>query len=206
MELFKGLAKLMAIIFSFMGVFSGIMLMIIGYISSQFMDSVIENNVKTIATITSINSHHDNYNDYDYDNDINFDVFVEYEVNGETYEAELNSYSSDYQIGKKVEIFYNKNDVTQIISADIQDVSKVFNTLKTIGLFITIFCASVLIISYIRSKIKKKKQNYGFINSETNAYAQTTYDKYRKEIINENNNGPINIDSKSSDDGAIKYK
>lgn len=205
MELFKGLAKLMAIIFSFMGVFSGIMLMIVGYVSSQFMDSVIDkNNVKTIATITSIKRHYDNYNDYD--QDVNFDVWVEYEINGETYEAELNSYSSDYQIGKKVEIFYNKDDVTQITSADIQNVSKVFNALKTIGLFITIFCASILIISYIRSKVKKKKQNYGFANSETNAYAQTTYDKYRNEIRNENNNGPINTDSKSSDDGAIKYK
>ena len=199
MGLFGIVFKLMAIIFAFMGVFSGIVLMFVGHMASQLIDAeIFENSVKTIGTIKSIDNSYSNYDDYN--------VFVEYEVDGTICVAELNSYSSDYYIGKKVDILYNEDDFTQIVSADIQEVVGIFDVLKISGIFINIICSFILIVAFIKSKSKKKTYATDIVEQEKKVYAQSVYDNYKNEIRNECNKGPINLDSNSSDDGAIKYK
>ncbi len=77
-------------------------------------NTFIDNAVQTEAEITRIES--DSYkrngkthNDYD--------VWVEYEADGEIYEEELNYYSSGMYEGKKINIYYEPDNPSEIITS-----------------------------------------------------------------------------------------
>ncbi|WP_167954847.1 DUF3592 domain-containing protein [Anaerosporobacter faecicola] len=72
-----------------------------GIIAGVFTAKFINNADSVIATITDIDSYRDS------DGDRNHDVFVTYEVDGQTYDAELNSYSSSWHIGKEIKLYYD---------------------------------------------------------------------------------------------------
>lgn len=68
-----------------------------------------KNTVDTIETITSIsasrNSNSDTYHI----------VYVTYNVLGNTYESQLNDYSSNFYEGKTIDIYYDQNDIKKYI-------------------------------------------------------------------------------------------
>ena len=197
--------RIIVTMFSFMGLFAGIVLTIIGYSASKFITPILsKNSVETTANIISIDK---NYNEYDGDGyEKNHQVFVEYEVDGKIYQSELNAYSSEFEVGKQVDILYNENNVTEIVYANIEDVANIFNAVKSGGVCLILFCGLILIRMSINSKKKKRIQN-----DIIDTYDEPMYDngqfytsKNNESIKSENN--PIDLNSDSSNDGAIKYK
>lgn len=94
---------LMWIIFALMG---GVFL-VIGTIASIGMFDY-EGKIETTGVITSVDTYRDS------DGDIHGTVFVKYDVDGNTYESWLNSYSSDFYEGKKIKIYYDEANPDEI--------------------------------------------------------------------------------------------
>lgn len=101
-----------AIVFIIVGIF----LIVIGIpIVKHSLD--FSNYIKTTATISKITTTYDYDYDYDYDNphyEEKHDVFIKYTVDENEYTAKLDSYSSFYYEGMKINIYYNKTSPSQI--------------------------------------------------------------------------------------------
>ncbi len=197
--------KIIITMFCIMGLFAGIILTIIGFSAFEFMEPVFsEYNMETVANIISIDRTYDNYNGTSYST--SHQVFVEYEVEGNIYQSELNAYSSEFEVGKQVDILYNSDNVTEIVYANLGSFENVFNGVKAGGICLIIFCSLVLFIISLNTKKKKRIQN-----DIIDTYNESMYDngqfytsKNNEPIKSENN--PIDLNSDSSNDGAIKYK
>ena len=98
--------------------------------------------IDTTGTITHITSNES----YDNEN-TNYDVYVKYTVNDREYESRLNGYSSNFYEGKKIKIYYDKNNPNLI---GVKSLDLLFLIFPGIGLIFFIIGATGLII-----KIKK---------------------------------------------------
>lgn len=67
-----------------------------------------ENTAETTAVITDIERYRDS------DGDTSYDVWVEYMVDGNVYEAELNVYASSFRVGKEIDIYYDIYDYGRV--------------------------------------------------------------------------------------------
>ena len=81
--------------------------------------------VDTTGVITEISEHQGRNRDRDYD------VYVAYEVDGTPYESRLNSYTSSYYEGKKIDIYYDRDDPRRIGT---KELNGLFLILPGIGL------------------------------------------------------------------------
>ena len=124
----------------------GIIFVILGVLIGKAISIPEDRKATTTATITRIESYRDS------DGDEGHDVWVQYEVKGQTYEEKLGSYSSSYRQGKKIDIIYDKENPTKI------------NTPWGEKLFIGIFCgigglfAAIGIIGIIAVAVSKRKR------------------------------------------------
>ena len=95
--------NLLWIIFTIIGgIFVVIGLIIVGNVFNY------ENKESTVGIITEISTYRGN------NDDRNYRVYVSYNVDGRTYESELNGYSSSFYEGKKINIYYDKNNPNKI--------------------------------------------------------------------------------------------
>ena len=95
--------NLLWIIFTFIGVlFILIGLTLVGNVLNY------ENKENTVGIITEISTHR-GIND-----NIDYRVYVSYNVDGRTYESELSGYSSSFYKGKEINIYYDKNNPNKI--------------------------------------------------------------------------------------------
>ena len=144
----------------------GAIFLIIG-LSVCFNIFNIENKIKTIGTITQIETYRDS------DGDTNYRVFVSYNVDGEEYEARLNGYAASFYEGKEIEIYYDKNNPEKIGSNSLDLLMLIFP-----GFGLVFF--SIGLIGVIRNINKKKKQKYLKENGDV------IYAEYIETIFNEN--------------------
>lgn len=103
-----------------------------------------ENRVYTTAIIERIDRHTDS------DGDTHYDVFISYDVDGKIYQRELNSYMSGYYEGKKIEVYYDKNNPSTVKTE-----SSIIGMLIFAGLGLVIFVIGF--IGLLRGFIKKRK-------------------------------------------------
>ena len=95
--------NLLWIIFTIIGImFVVIGLVIVGNVFNY------ENKESTVGIITGISTHRGTNDNVDYR------VYVSYNVDGRTYESELNGYSSSFYKGKEINIYYDKSNPTKI--------------------------------------------------------------------------------------------
>lgn len=86
---------------------AGLIFFLIGaFLSTEIFNY--ENKIDTTGIITDIESYRD------IDGDVDYDVYVSYNVDGREYESKLNSYSATFYKGKEVNIYYNKEDPNKI--------------------------------------------------------------------------------------------
>lgn len=95
--------NLIWIIFSILG--SVFLVIGLGVCSNIFNK---DNKVETIGTISNMYSYRNS------DGDTNYNVFVTYIVDGVEYESRLNGYSSNFYEGKRIKIYYDKNNPNKI--------------------------------------------------------------------------------------------
>ena len=132
---------LIGIIFTFVGIilFSAGCVVMAKHISDK------QNYEKTQANITEIN--HTNSN-----------AFIEYTIDGITYEGKLNEYSTNMQVGDPVWIYYDPEDPYEFISD-----SKIFEIIFiSLGGFFTVIGVVFMIICYK----KKRKVNELIVNGD----------------------------------------
>lgn len=131
------------IVFLILGiVFVGIAVMI------HINDSNFKKNaMKTEATIIDIREY------TDYDDEIEHDVFIEYRVQGNVYNKELDYYSSSMRIGGSVTIYYDPKNPNDFVS---EGASIGIIACSIIGAIFAII-GSVLVGSSILKKSKKNK-------------------------------------------------
>lgn len=108
----------------------------------------IKNGVKTEALITEIT--------YDPDTD-DYDVFVEFEVNGESISGKLDIYSSFMHEGETVNVYYLKNDPHSFSCAEFNKLPFLLCTAASLVLFAA---CGILFFGQIRNiKLKRLKKN-----------------------------------------------
>lgn len=137
-----------------------------------------DNKENTIGTITNISSHIDN------DGDRNYEVYVTYNVDGKKYESKLNGYSSSFYEGKEIEIYYDKDNPSEI---GVKSLDLVFLIFPGIGLIFFIIGGTGIIIKIKRIKFEKSLKENG----------EVIYANYVETIINTsyrvNRKHPYNI-------------
>lgn len=132
----------------------GISLIILAFVIGQAVSIPVQREKKTTATITEITRHRGT------DGEAEYDVFVEYEIDGTTYEKELNAYSSDFREGQEIEIIYDKDDPENITVTWIREI--IYGTFGAIGgTFIFIGLIGVIITFHKRTDKKKKLMEKG---------------------------------------------
>lgn len=137
------------IIFSLMGA----VLLAVGMVIHAANASFMENAETTRAEITDIVRHH-HYRKGKDGND--YDVWIEYTVDGKTYNSRINSYDSSMYVGKEIEVFYdpeNPSDVWTDSNVGIIIFTAIGGLFFVLGI---IFLVSAIIKG---RKIKLLKQN-----------------------------------------------
>lgn len=125
------------------------------------------NRVTTVATITDIIPYVNN------DNKRSYDVYVEYEVNGNKYNESLSFYSFEYYIGKKIEIYYYKDNVRKIGTKDGDIMLSLIFFLLSIPFTLTGVIG--LLYGPVKKKQERKLQETGIrINAN---YTETYFDR-----------------------------
>ncbi len=128
---FRTVMLLIGIIFTFVGIilFSAGCVVMAKHISDK------QNYDKTQANITEVNH---TYND----------AFIEYTIDGITYEGKLDEYNSKMQVGDPVWIYYDSEDPYEFISD-----SNIFEIIFiSVGGFFTVIGVVFLIICYIKKR------------------------------------------------------
>lgn len=129
----------------------GLIFLIIGIVISVNLFNY-ENTVETTGVITEIASYRDS------DGDKNYDVYVSYEVNGQQYESEMNSYSSSFYEGKEIEIYYDKDNPNKI---GMKSLDFIFLIFPGIGLLFFSIGGIALLIKANKKKMEKNLKVYG---------------------------------------------
>ena len=101
-----------------------------------------QNKIETTGTITKISA-------YRNDNDSDYDVYVSYNVNGKDYENILNGYASNFYEGKKIKIYYDKDNPNKI---GMKSLDLLFLIFPSIGLIFLIIGGLGIFV-----KVKKKR-------------------------------------------------
>ena len=141
------LENLIWIIFVSIGaIFLIIGLVIFGNISNY------ENKVDTIGTITKISSH-ESAND-----DIDYEVYVSYTIEGKEYESKLNSYASNFYEGKEIKIYYDKDNPNEI---GMKSLDLIFLIFPLIGLIFLITGAIGILVKINKRKLEKRLKESG---------------------------------------------
>ena len=86
---------------------TGIFFIIAGFIEYFLSFKNMEDRIYTVAYIVKI----DEIKTNDPENPKEFITYVEYESNGEMFVSELNTYSSKYMIGDKIDIYYFSDNI-----------------------------------------------------------------------------------------------
>ncbi len=128
----------------------GAIFVIIGFVVSLniFND---KNKVNTVGTITEISS-------YSRDDNRNHDVYVSYIVDGKEYESRLYSYSSSFYEGKKINIYYDKENPNKI---GVKSLDLLFLIFPGIGLIFLIIGGTGILIKKNKKKLEKKLKENG---------------------------------------------
>lgn len=149
-----------------------------------------DNKIETTAIITRIVPDGSVYED----DDTNYDVYVSYTIDGIKYETKLNGYSSNFYEGKKIDIYYDKDNPQKI---GMKSLDLLFLIFPGLGFTIMIVGLSGL-IAQIKSKSDEKKLREN---------GRLIYARYLKTVINEsyavNGQHPYNIicEYQNSEDG-----
>ncbi|MCX4364366.1 MAG: DUF3592 domain-containing protein [Bacilli bacterium] len=138
-----------------------------------------DNTIETVGTITKINV------SYDMDGDKDHDVYVAYMANGRRYESMLNGYSSSFYEGKKIDMYYFKDNPQKI---GVKSLDYIFLMFPVMGLIFLL----IGIIPFITRRVKAK--NAKRLKKEGNL----VYAKYLRTAINMhysmNGRNPYNVE------------
>lgn len=137
-----------------------------------------ENKIETVGIITQISSYRDS------DGDINYEVYVSYNVNGKEYESRLNSYSSSFYEGKEINIYYDKDNPNNI---GVKSLDLLFLIFPGLGLIFIILGGAGIAVKVRKNKLEKRLKENG----------ETIYADYVETAINTvysvNGRHPYNI-------------
>ena len=96
-----------------------------------------DNKVQTTATITRIISYRGQ------DNEIRYNTYVKYDVDGIEYNSKVNSYSSSFYEGKEISVYYNKSNPSEVYAKGFEffvimfpAFGIIFSAIGGIGLFV----------------------------------------------------------------------
>lgn len=123
-----------------------------------------ENKIETTGIITDMEAYRD------IDGDVDYDVYVSYNVNGKEYESRLNSYSATFYQGKKIDIYYDKEDPNKI---GMKSMDLLFLIVPGIGILFMIGGGFNLLSKNNQKKLGKKLK-------ETGELVHANYVKTRK--------------------------
>ena len=139
--------NLLWIIFTIIGgIFVVIGLIIVGNVFNY------ENKESTVGIITEISTYRGN------NDDRNYRVYVSYNVDGRTYESELNGNSSSFYEGKKINIYYDKNNPNKI---GMKSLDFIFLMFPGFGLIFLSIGGTGLLLKNRNKKLEKSlKENY----------------------------------------------
>ena len=107
--------------------------------------------IETIGIISRMIPYTDN-------DDTNYNVYVRYRVDGEYYDSKLTGYSSSYKVGKKIKIYYHKDNVYKIGVKSLDILMLLFPGL---GLIFVCVGGIPLIIKSNKKKAEKKLKEIG---------------------------------------------
>lgn len=128
-------------------IFVGIIFFVIGIASSNMLGY--QNKVNIIGTITELYPSNDNETGYK--------VYVTYNVDGVEYESLLNGYSSNFYIGKEIEIYYDKDNPNII---GMKSLDLMFLLFSLIGfIFLVIGCTGIIVKIKNGKKEMRLKEN-----------------------------------------------
>ena len=138
--------NLLWIIFTIIGgIFVVIGLIIVGNVFNY------ENKESTVGIITEISTYRGN------NDDRNYRVYVSYNVDG-TYESELNGYSSSFYEGKKINIYYDKNNPNKI---GMKSLDFIFLMFPGFGLIFLSIGGTGLLLKNRNKKLEKSLKENG---------------------------------------------
>ena len=137
-----------------------------------------KNKVDTTGTIAEILTYTDS------DENKEHEVYVSYTVNGQEYKSRLNSYSSSFYEGKKIEIYYDRDNPNKI---GVKSLDLLVLILPGIGMIFLIIGATGIIV-----KIRKKNEE-----KQLRENGEKIYASYVETAINTsytvNGKNPYNI-------------
>ena len=110
------------------------------------------NKIETTGIITEIWSSRDS------DNNRNHKVYVSYVAEGNEYESTLNGYSSSFYEGKKIEIYYDKDNPNKI---GMKSLDLLFLILPGIGLIFLVIGGTGIFIKINRRNLGKRLKENG---------------------------------------------
>ena len=143
----------------------GVLFVVIGLVICMFTFNY-SNKVETIGTITEISS----YIGSD-DESSSHKVYVSYEVDGTEYESRLNSYSSTFYEGKRVNIYYDKDNPSKI---GMKSMDRLFLIFPGIGMIFLVLGGTGLIVRINKSSLEKRLKENG----------EVVYANYSETILN----------------------
>ena len=111
-----------------------------------------ENKENTVGIITEISTHR-GIND-----NIDYRVYVSYNVDGRTYESELSGYSSSFYKGKEINIYYDKSNSTKI---GMRSLDLLFLMFPGFGLIFFAIGGTGLLIKSRNKKLEKSLKENG---------------------------------------------
>ena len=129
----------------------GAILVVIGFI---LFGSVFNNNnkIETTGIISEISSSRDS------DNNRNHKVYVSYVAEGNEYESTLNGYSSSFYEGKKINIYYDKNNPNKI---GMKSLDFIFLMFPGFGLIFLSIGGTGLLLKNRNKKLEKSLKENG---------------------------------------------
>ena len=111
-----------------------------------------ENKVDTIGTITEISSYRGS------DNNVNYEVYVLFTVDGKEYQSKLNGYLDSFYKGKEIEIYYDKDNLNEI---GMKSLDLLFLIFPGTGLVFLIIGGTVLLVKFNKKKLEKRLKEKG---------------------------------------------
>ena len=130
---------------------AGIIFVLISVIIFAEVTKFKHNGVKTQAVITEIRSYYVN-------DETEYDVFVEFDVDGTTYSGKLNAYEIGFHEGKEIPIYYMEDNPNDFIYGKRNYFISVIFFLA--GVFLLVISVGKIAINLIRKiKIKRIKEN-----------------------------------------------
>ncbi|WP_167954849.1 DUF3592 domain-containing protein [Anaerosporobacter faecicola] len=130
----------------------GVGLCVAGVRYGKYIAESNKNESSVVATITNITSYENSKGKEE------TDVYVTYEIDGQTYETQLYGYSFTWYKGKKLTLSYNPNDPYDVSAQELEYMSVIM--ICTVGLVSLVIACKLLLgnkIQVYRAKRKKAK-------------------------------------------------